>query len=62
MLSSSIPLTFLVGVYGMNFTVNETSHFAMPELYWDYGYPVLWLVMMGVGGGMAWYFRRRGWF
>lgn len=57
-----IPLTFLVGVYGMNFTVNATSRFAMPELYWDYGYPVLWLVMIGVGGGMAWYFRRRGWF
>jgi magnesium transporter len=57
-----IPLTFIVGVYGMNFTVNETSRWAMPELHWDYGYPVLWVVMIGIGGGMAWYFRRRGWF
>ena len=57
-----IPLTFIVGVYGMNFTVNETSPWAMPELHWDYGYPALWLVMLGIGGGMVWYFRRRGWF
>ncbi len=41
-----MPLTFIVGVYGMNFSVNETSRWAMPELRWDFGYPAIWLVMI----------------
>lgn len=49
-----IPLTFIAGIYGMNF-----SH--MPELGWRWGYPVVLLSMLGVGGGMALWFRRRGW-
>ncbi|MGE0809016.1 MAG: magnesium/cobalt transporter CorA [Immundisolibacter sp.] len=57
-----IPLTFVVGVYGMNFSVNETSPWAMPELRWDYGYPVLWAVMLGLAGAMLLYFKRRRWF
>ena len=57
-----IPLTFLVGVYGMNFSVNQTSPWAMPELHWDYGYPALWLVMLAVAGTMLVYFKRRRWF
>lgn len=57
-----IPLTFIVGVYGMNFSVNPNSPWAMPELYWYYGYPVLWLIMLTVAGGMIFFFRRRGWF
>ena len=48
-----IPLTFVVGVYGMNFEV-------MPELRWRYGYLSVWILMLGVAGGMYWYFRRRG--
>ena len=48
-----IPLTFIVGIYGMNF-----DH--MPELHWRYGYLGVWVVMLGVAGGMYWYFRRRG--
>jgi len=48
-----IPLTFVVGVYGMNF-----DH--MPELHWRYGYLAVWVLMLGVAGGMYWYFRRRG--
>jgi magnesium transporter len=50
-----IPPTFLVGVYGMNF------HF-MPELSWKWGYPLLWIVMVGIGLGMVAYFRRKKWF
>ena len=57
-----IPLTFIVGVYGMNFSVNTKSPWAMPELYWHYGYPVLWLIMLGIAIGMLLFFKRRGWF
>ena len=57
-----IPLTFIVGVYGMNFGVNSSSPWAMPELNWYYGYPVLWLVMLLVAAGMFLFFRRKGWF
>jgi magnesium transporter len=57
-----IPLTFIVGVYGMNFTVNEASRWAMPELRWDYGYPFVWAVMIAISGGMLYYFKRRKWF
>jgi magnesium transporter len=49
-----IPLTFIAGVYGMNFTY-------MPELSWRWGYPAVWLVMLGVGLVMLWYFRRKRW-
>jgi magnesium transporter len=49
-----IPLTFLVGVYGMNF-----EH--MPELEWRWAYPLLWILMVAVTAGMLLYFRRRGW-
>lgn len=55
-----IPLTFIVGVYGMNFSGD--SPWAMPELEWDYGYPILWLIMLGIAGGMIYAFKRRGWF
>ncbi|HEY9199008.1 MAG TPA: magnesium/cobalt transporter CorA [Gammaproteobacteria bacterium] len=55
-----IPLTFIVGVYGMNFS-HPTSPWAMPELYWYYGYPLIWLVMLGVAGGLLYFFKRRRW-
>lgn len=57
-----IPLTFLVGVYGMNFGMNGKSPWAMPELDWYYGYPTLWIVMIIIAGGMLLYFKRKGWF
>ena len=49
-----IPLTFLVGVYGMNFEF-------MPELRYKYGYLLVWVIMMAVAGVMVYYFRRKGW-
>lgn len=55
-----IPLTFIVGIYGMNFA-HDDSPWAMPELYWYYGYPMVWGVMLGVTGAMLWFFRRRKW-
>jgi magnesium transporter len=56
-----IPLTFLAGVYGMNFAHPE-SPWAMPELHAYYGYPAVWLVMVLIIAGMLYAFRRRGWF
>jgi len=49
-----IPLTFLAGVYGMNF-----EH--MPELKWRYGYFLVWGVMIALGAGMAIAFKRKKW-
>jgi len=55
-----IPLTFIVGVYGMNF--DTSSPWGMPELHWYYGYPMIWGVMVAVTAGLLWFFRRRRWF
>jgi magnesium transporter len=55
-----IPLTFLCGLYGMNFDP-EASAFNMPELKWKYGYPAFWGVTLTVFLFMLWYFRRKGW-
>ncbi len=49
-----IPLTFIVGVYGMNF-----QH--MPELAWRWGYPAVWGVMFLVFIGMVIFFKRKKW-
>ena len=54
MASIFIPLTFMAGIYGMNFD-------AMPELHYRYSYPLLWFAMAVVAAGMLIYFRRRGW-
>jgi magnesium transporter len=55
-----IPLTFFVGVYGMNFDP-EVSPWNMPELGWAYGYPFALGVMALMAGSMLWYFHSRGW-
>lgn len=49
-----IPMTFLAGVYGMNF-----DH--MPELHWKWAYPAFWLLMVAILIGMVAYFRRNKW-
>lgn len=54
MASVFIPLTFVAGVYGMNFQY-------MPELGWRWAYPSVWGVMIAVTLGMMWFFRRKGW-
>jgi magnesium transporter len=55
-----MPLSFIVGIYGMNFNT-ETSPWNMPELNWRYGYEVVWLILIGVTVGMLAFFARRGW-
>jgi magnesium transporter len=55
-----IPLTFIAGVYGMNFDP-DSSPWNMPELRWYWGYPVTLLVMMLIGVALLIFFRRRGW-
>jgi magnesium transporter len=49
-----IPLTFIAGVYGMNFEY-------MPELKWRYGYAAIWAVMVLVASIMLLYFRKKKW-
>jgi magnesium transporter len=56
-----IPLTFLVGIYGMNFDP-DASPYNMPELRWRYGYPAVLVVMLLVALGMFRWFVHRRWF
>jgi len=49
-----IPLTFIAGIYGMNFVY-------MPELSWKWSYPLVWLLMIGVGSIMVVFFRKKKW-
>lgn len=50
-----MPLTFIVGIYGMNFD-------NMPELHWPFGYYAILVVMAMIGVGMVLWFRKKGWF
>jgi len=54
MASFFIPITFIAGVYGMNFS-------NIPELAWPYSYPVFWVVCISVIASLGFYFYRRGW-
>ncbi|MFH2108436.1 MAG: magnesium/cobalt transporter CorA [Chrysiogenia bacterium] len=49
-----MPLTFLAGIYGMNFKY-------MPETGWRWGYPLVLLIMLGVGGLMLYFFKKKNW-
>jgi magnesium transporter len=49
-----IPLTFLAGVYGMNF------HY-MPELSWKFSYPIWWIISVTLVVGMLFYFKKKKW-
>jgi magnesium transporter len=55
-----IPMTFVTGVYGMNF--DRSKPWNLPELGWAYGYPMFWFVMLCIAIGMVSYFKRKGWF
>jgi magnesium transporter len=50
-----IPLTFIVGVYGMNFEY-------FPEIHWRYGYATIWGVMILIAGSMVGFFKYKKWF
>lgn len=56
-----IPLSFIAGLYGMNFDPS-TSRWNMPELAWPFGYPFALSVMALCAGAMLAYFWRKGWF
>ncbi|HZW39771.1 MAG TPA: magnesium/cobalt transporter CorA [Ignavibacteriaceae bacterium] len=55
-----IPLTFIVGVYGMNFNT-KISPFNMPELNWYWGYPAIMVFMLAIGVGLIFFFKRKKW-
>lgn len=50
-----LPLSFVAGVYGMNFQY-------MPELGWRWGYPMVWVVFIMIVVGMLSFFKKRRWF
>jgi len=56
-----IPLTFIAGVYGMNFHTDR-SPWNMPELDWYYGYPFSLAIMALITLLLVYYFHRKGWF
>jgi magnesium transporter len=56
-----IPLTFIVGVYGMNFNP-AVSPWNMPELDWYWGYPLCWMLMIAIALSLSYYFWQKGWF
>jgi magnesium transporter len=61
-----VPLTFIVGVYGMNFShvdpdTGERLVYNMPELHYAYGYPMIIGAMLLIVLGMLYYFRRKEW-
>lgn len=49
-----IPLTFIAGIYGMNFQ-------NMPELGWKWGYPIVWGIMFVIGILMLFFFKKKKW-
>lgn len=49
-----IPLTFIAGIYGMNFEY-------MPELKWRWAYPVLWVIFITISLGLLYYFKKKRW-
>jgi len=55
-----IPLTFVVGVYGMNFNT-QASPWNMPELNWYLGYPLCLVLMLAMSIGQLMFFYRKGW-
>ena len=50
-----IPMTFITGIYGMNFDY-------MPELKWKWSYPLLWVLFLAIPLSLALYFKRKKWF
>ncbi len=55
-----IPLTFIAGIYGMNFNT-EVSPLNMPELNWYWAYPAFWAMLVAIAVVLLLFFRRKGW-
>jgi magnesium transporter len=55
-----LPLTFIAGVYGMNFDP-ASSPYDMPELKWRFGYPFALGLMLFSVIVLLWFYRRKGW-
>ncbi len=55
-----IPLTFLAGIYGMNFNP-AVSKWNMPEIEWQFGYPAIIIVMIVIAAGMMVFFKKKNW-
>lgn len=55
-----IPLTFIAGVYGMNFNP-AAGRWSMPELNWEWGYAAVWVVMLAVAVALIVFFKRKRW-
>lgn len=55
-----IPLSFIAGLYGMNFNT-KASNWNMPELNWTWGYPFALGLMATMATGLIYFFWRRGW-
>jgi magnesium transporter len=49
-----LPLTFVVGIYGMNFH-------DIPEIYWDFGYIYVWALMIAIIIAMLFFFKKKKW-
>jgi magnesium transporter len=63
MSSVFIPLTFIAGLYGMNFDYADGAKpWNMPELHWHYGYLACLALMAAVAVGMFIFFKRKRWF
>ncbi|MGH1420121.1 MAG: magnesium/cobalt transporter CorA [Hyphomicrobiaceae bacterium] len=54
-----MPLSFITGLYGMNF--NTSSPWNMPELEWRYGYLFAWGIMLASVAAMLWFFKAKNW-
>jgi magnesium transporter len=54
-----IPLTFIAGIYGMNFNPDLPGN--MPELNWPYGYVFAWSLMLATGLSLVGFFWKKGW-
>lgn len=54
-----IPLSFIAGIYGMNFDTSKPAN--MPETRMDYGYPIVLGLMLAIATAMMWAFWRKGW-
>jgi magnesium transporter len=50
-----LPITFLAGIYGMNFRF-------FPELNWQFGYPMVWILCLVIIVSMLFFFKKRGWY